>query len=188
MTRLENSVTRELLPGGVVRLSCKDTSFEYSRPRPGRLLVTITGLDKGQFGGSTLDEITAALDREGSLELFVDAREAVGAAVSVSEDWTRFFTVQRKRLLASSCDSSVPENAAQSAALQDLETRKASECEGPRKGCQYLITEQADGTIRIKFWDIGERKGGECMSQDCCFQDHVYSRDGRYLRCEGCAG
>ena len=55
-------------------------------------------MDKGQFGPSTLDEITAALDREGSLELFVDAREAVGAVASVSEEWTRFFAVQRTRL------------------------------------------------------------------------------------------
>jgi hypothetical protein len=61
-------------------------------------LVTIAGVDKGQFGLSTLDEITAALNREGSLELFVDAREAVGAAVSVSDEWTRFFSVQRARL------------------------------------------------------------------------------------------
>lgn len=55
-------------------------------------------MDKGQFGPSTLDEITASLDREGALELFIDAREAVGAAVSVSDEWTRFFSVQRTRL------------------------------------------------------------------------------------------
>ncbi len=92
------SVTRELLPEGVVRLSSGEATFEFARPRPGRLLVTISGLDKGQFGPSTLNEITTALEREGSLELFVDAREAVGAAVSVSDDWTRFFTIQRTRL------------------------------------------------------------------------------------------
>ena len=55
-------------------------------------------MDKGQFGPSTLDEITAALDREGSVELFIDAREAVGATASVSDEWTRFFSVQRTRL------------------------------------------------------------------------------------------
>jgi hypothetical protein len=92
------SVTRELVSGGGIRLSSAQATFEFSRPRPGRLLVVITGLDKGQFGPSTLDEITAALDREGTLELFVDARAVVGAAVSVSEDWTRFFSVQRSRL------------------------------------------------------------------------------------------
>jgi hypothetical protein len=92
------SVTRELLPGGVVRLSSGKATFEFARTRPGRLLVTISGMDRGQFGPSTLDEITAALDREGSLELFIDAREAVGAAVTVSDEWTRFFSVQRARL------------------------------------------------------------------------------------------
>jgi hypothetical protein len=92
------SVTRELMSGGLVRLSSDQATFEFSRPRPGRLLVVIRGMDKGQFGPSTLDEITAALDREGALELFVDAREAVGAVASVSEEWTRFFSVQRARL------------------------------------------------------------------------------------------
>lgn len=94
----ESHVTRELLPGGVVRLSADGARFEFRRPRPGALLVTIAGIDKGQFGLATLDQITAALNREGSLELFIDAREAVGAAVSVSDDWTRFFSVQRESL------------------------------------------------------------------------------------------
>jgi len=44
------TVTRELLPGGIVRLISDQATFEFARPRPGRLLVTITGMDKGQFG------------------------------------------------------------------------------------------------------------------------------------------
>jgi hypothetical protein len=91
-------VTRELLPGGVVRLSSGKAKFEFSRLGPNKLLVTISGIDLGEFGSATLDEITAALDREGVLELFIDARDAVGAAVSVSDQWTRFFSVQRSRL------------------------------------------------------------------------------------------
>ena len=98
LSTVMTSVNRELLPGGVVRLSSDQATFEFARPRPGSLLVTIRGIDKGQFGPSTLDEITAALDREGSVELFIDAREAVGAAVSVSDERTRFFSVQRTRL------------------------------------------------------------------------------------------
>lgn len=92
------SVTRELLPEGVVRLASGEATFEFARTRPGRLLVTISGMDKGQFGPSTLNEITTALEREGSLELFIDAREAAGVTASVSDDWTRFFSVQRSRL------------------------------------------------------------------------------------------
>lgn len=61
------------------------------------LLVTISGDDSGQFGTSTLDEINTAIAREGRLELFVDAREALGAAVSVSEDWTKFFSDRRDK-------------------------------------------------------------------------------------------
>jgi hypothetical protein len=91
------SVTRELLPGGLVRLSSEQATFHFARRQPGRFLVTISGMDKGQFGSAALDEITAALDREGSLELFIDARNAVGAAVSVSDEWTRFFSTQRTR-------------------------------------------------------------------------------------------
>lgn len=38
------------------------------------------------------------LMRNRPLELFVDAREAVGAAVSVSDEWTRFFSQNRDHL------------------------------------------------------------------------------------------
>ena len=93
-----DDVIRELLPGGTVRLRAGDCSFVYRRPRPGALLVTITGMDAGQFGTTTLDEITTALAREGRLELFVDAREALAPSVSVSEDWTRFFAEHRGEL------------------------------------------------------------------------------------------
>jgi len=54
--------------------------------------VTITGHDAGQFGTSTLDEIRMELLRHHPLKLFVDAREAIGAAVSVSDEGTRFFS------------------------------------------------------------------------------------------------
>jgi hypothetical protein len=93
-----NSVTREILPRGLIRLSSGRASFEFARPRPGRLLVTIKGMDNGQFGPSTLDEITAALNREGSIELFIDARDALGVTAGVSDEWTRFFIAQQSRL------------------------------------------------------------------------------------------
>jgi hypothetical protein len=96
MSALE--IKRELLPGGDVRLSCGDCTFFYRRPRAGILHVTISGYDTGQFGTSTLDEINNAINREGAIELFVDAREAFGAAVSVSDEWTRFFSLNREKL------------------------------------------------------------------------------------------
>jgi hypothetical protein len=81
-----------------VQLSADGCTFVYRRPRPGVLVVEIAGHDVGQFGTTTLDEIAHAIGREGPIELLVDAREAVGAAVSVSDDWTRFFSANRARL------------------------------------------------------------------------------------------
>jgi hypothetical protein len=91
-------IKREILPGGNVRLSSGDCTFLYHRPRPGVLRITISGYDSGQFGTATLDEILTAINREGRLELFVDAREASGAATVVSDDWTRFFSTNREKL------------------------------------------------------------------------------------------
>ena len=91
-------IKREILPGGSVRLSSGDCTFLYRRPRANVLHVTISGHDTGQFGTSTLDEIYAAINREGAIELFVDAREAFGASVSVSDEWTRFFAQNREKL------------------------------------------------------------------------------------------
>ena len=91
-------IKRELLSGGNVRLTSDGCSFEYARPRPNVLFVTISGVDSGQFGTAPLDEISLAIARDGKVELFVDAREALGPAVSVREDWTRFFANNRAKL------------------------------------------------------------------------------------------
>jgi hypothetical protein len=91
-------ITREVLADGSIKVTGADCTFLFSRIRPGALLVTIKGLDAGQFGTSTLDEIRMELLRHRPLELFVDARDALGAAVSVSEDWTKFFSFNREQL------------------------------------------------------------------------------------------
>jgi hypothetical protein len=91
-------VSRATTPRGDICLSDGVCTFEFRRLKPGALLVTITGHDTGQFGTSTLDEIRMELLRHRPLELFVDAREAVGAAVSVSDEWTRFFSLNREHL------------------------------------------------------------------------------------------
>jgi hypothetical protein len=91
------TVTREVSEGHV-QLAADDCRFVFRRLRPGALMVTIAGNDTGQFGSSTLDEIRLELLRHRPLELFIDAREAVGAAVSVSDEWTRFFSLNREHL------------------------------------------------------------------------------------------
>jgi hypothetical protein len=93
----EVKVKREII-GGQVRLSAGNCTFVFTRKKPGFLHVVITGLDSGQFGTTTLDEIRAEIGRHSPVELFVDAREAVGAAVSVSDEWTRFFSTHREEL------------------------------------------------------------------------------------------
>jgi hypothetical protein len=95
---MESDVVREDRPDGEVRLYDAACTFSFRRLQAGALLVTITGNDTGQFGTRTLDEIRLELMRYRPLELFVDAREAVGAAVSVSDEWTRFFALNREHL------------------------------------------------------------------------------------------
>ena len=77
---------RELLPDGSVRLTSGESAFVFARPTAGVLLVTITGYDKGQFGTAALDEIGSVLRLGTRVHLFVDARNAIGATVRVSED------------------------------------------------------------------------------------------------------
>lgn len=84
------ATNREVLPDGSVRMTSGESAFGFARPKPGVLVVTITGYDKGQFGTAPLDEIASVLRIAAPLELFVDARDAVGATVRVSEDWTAF--------------------------------------------------------------------------------------------------
>ena len=91
-------VSRVLEPDGSVSLHAGACRFVYRRPAAGVVEVTIAGVDDGQFGTSTLDELRLALMREKPLEIFVDAREALAPAVSVSEDWTRFFAEHRNEL------------------------------------------------------------------------------------------
>ena len=89
---------REILPGGKIMLYAGDCTFTYERIGSGKLFITIAGHDRGQFGTSTIDEIVTAIQREGNVELFIDARETKGVSVAVSEAWTRFFSVNREKL------------------------------------------------------------------------------------------
>lgn len=92
------TISREQLPDGRIKMSAGRCSFLYNRLRPGVLLVTITGVDSGQFGHQALDEIRMELLRYRPLELLVDAREAAAASSSVSDEWTRFFALNQEHL------------------------------------------------------------------------------------------
>ncbi|HUQ28888.1 MAG TPA: hypothetical protein VM051_09860 [Usitatibacter sp.] len=92
------TVTRESSAGGKVTLKAGKCVFEFTRRAPGVLEVRIEGTDKGQFGTAALDEIALAIVRERPIELFVDASRASMPAVAVSQEWTRFFSLNRKDL------------------------------------------------------------------------------------------
>jgi hypothetical protein len=93
-----NDVLRETLPSGALRLSCERASFTYERLRQGALLITVDGIDNGQFGTATLDEVRIEFLRHRPLELFVDAQAAVAIGVGVSKEWTHFFALNREHL------------------------------------------------------------------------------------------
>lgn len=92
------ALTRQLEADGTVVLKAGRGIFRYRRLRPGALEVRIEGVDSGQFGSATLDEIAMALVRERPLELFIDASAASMPTVEVSREWTRFFALNRKDL------------------------------------------------------------------------------------------
>ena len=89
---------RETLPDGSILLRAARCRFTFRRPRPGVLLVIIDGYDDGAFGDAPFDHIFADIARFGTLELFVDTTQALGAVTSVRESWTAWFAAQKPRL------------------------------------------------------------------------------------------
>lgn len=92
------SLRREIAPDGTVVLHAGRSTYRYRRPRPGVLDIVVEGLDNGQFGTATLDEIAVALLRERPLEIFVDTSAASMPAVIVSRQWGQFFALNRDGL------------------------------------------------------------------------------------------
>ncbi|MBG9388335.1 hypothetical protein [Caenimonas aquaedulcis] len=91
-------ITRETLPDGTLRLAGGRATFAYRRLRPGALLVTISGIDEGQFGTATLDEIRMEMLRHRPVELFIDTAAAIAVTGSVPQEWTQFFALNREHL------------------------------------------------------------------------------------------
>ena len=91
-------LSKTVLADGSVELTAGEGRFVFRRLRPGTLLVTIGGQDNGQFGTAALDEIRMEITRQGTLELLIDASEAVLVTTDVSQEWTRFFSLNRQQL------------------------------------------------------------------------------------------
>jgi hypothetical protein len=67
------------------------------RPRPGIVLMTISGRDVGEFGDAPMSELLNGMDIGEPMELFIDARNAQGASLDVSNDWAQWLGKQRAR-------------------------------------------------------------------------------------------
>jgi hypothetical protein len=91
-------IERTTLADGRLQLAAGGCTFVYERIRNGAMLVTITGIDKGQFGTASLDEIRLEMLRHRPVELFVDASAAIAVSIDVSKDWTHFFSLNREHL------------------------------------------------------------------------------------------
>jgi hypothetical protein len=91
-------ITRTAAADGSTHLTSSRAVFHYRRLRPGVLMVTISGVDDGQFGTMALDEIKVHLLDHRPLELFIDAEAALGVTVEVSKEWTHFFAANRQKL------------------------------------------------------------------------------------------
>ena len=96
---MDSEIARQQLPGGALQIRDGRCTFVFERLRQGAMLVTISGIDNGQFGTAPLDEIRIELLRHRPLELFIDAQAAVAVAVPVSKEWTHFFSLNREHLV-----------------------------------------------------------------------------------------
>ncbi|HUQ52415.1 MAG TPA: hypothetical protein VM692_09350 [Gammaproteobacteria bacterium] len=94
----EGQLKRVVQPDGTVRMTAEAAAFQFARPKPDVLVIKITGYDKGQFATAPFDEIGSILRVATPLELFIDARDAVGATVRVSQDWTSFLALHKADL------------------------------------------------------------------------------------------
>jgi hypothetical protein len=93
---VSNALHREILDDGSVRLSAGNAVFIFRRLRPGVLLVTISGDDRGQFGSSAIDEIvTEHIRFHEPMLLFFDLRKALGPTSDVMQTWTAWFESNR---------------------------------------------------------------------------------------------
>jgi hypothetical protein len=60
--------------------------------------MTISGYDRGEFGGTPFDEIHRRIDPRVGLHLLLDLREARGATAHVADAWAQWFAAHRRDL------------------------------------------------------------------------------------------
>jgi hypothetical protein len=85
---------------GRALLEASSARLEIRSLRVGRVVVTIEGYDRGEFGATPFDEIHRRAGTQSGWRLFLDLRSARGAAAHVADAWTRWFASQRPALEA----------------------------------------------------------------------------------------
>ena len=72
-------------------------TFTMERPARGVVVLRIAGHDVGEFGDAPLRALEGHLSADGTIMLFVDARDTEGASIDVSGAWARWLAAHRAR-------------------------------------------------------------------------------------------
>lgn len=80
-----------------VRFDEAHGTLRLQRPHPGVVLMTLVGVDTGEFGRAPFvaleDDLAAS-----PVEIFIDARHGRAASAAVSGEWAMFFHANRARI------------------------------------------------------------------------------------------
>lgn len=72
-------------------------SMRIERPTPSVVVMRISGHDVGELGDAPFKEVERALDGDGLVELYVDARDSSGVTTDVSGAWAGWLVKHRAR-------------------------------------------------------------------------------------------
>jgi hypothetical protein len=93
-----SSIVREIAGDGSILIRDERCTCSFRRLRPGTVEMRIVGTDGGQFGTALIDEVALAIVRDRSIELLLDAGDAVILSVGFTGTWARFFDLNRPHL------------------------------------------------------------------------------------------
>ena len=72
-------------------------TLALERPARGVAVLRIAGRDVGEFGDAPMRALEEHLSTDGSIELFLDARDSDGATIDVSSEWAQWLGAHRSR-------------------------------------------------------------------------------------------
>jgi hypothetical protein len=73
-------------------------SMRIERPAPRVVVMRIAGHDVGELGDAPFEQVERALEEDGLIELYVDARDSTGVTTDVSGAWAGFLVKHRAQL------------------------------------------------------------------------------------------